>query len=324
MAGELLSKRLLIVSGKGGTGKSTVTASLALLAKGVGKRVLVVEVDTVPTVARLLGGDAVTGYDPIEITPGISVMSINGAEALEDYLRLMLKSRRLVKRIVESRIYRYFVAAAPGLKELMCIGKLWDLEKERDGTGHPLYDIILVDMPATGHSFSHLRMPRTAVDTLKIGFAKEEAAKILRLLEDPEKTSFLIVTLAEEMPVNETIELRRMVTETLHFHVGCIFVNGIYPDLFQEKEMEHWEILPASVAGEQGEVVLGPLVASAVSTGKRRAMNRHYVALMASNLEEPLVEIPFIFARDFDVEAIETITRILGERICGSRGGAAQ
>ncbi len=200
----ILSKKLLIISGKGGVGKSTMAASLALLASRLGLRTVVVEIDTVPTVAGLLGSPVEVGYEAREVSPGISVMNIDGQTGLAEYIRLALRSKRLSEAIFKSKIFQYFVAAAPGVKELMCVGKLWDLaENQWDDAGRPLYDLVIADLPASGHGFSHLRMPQTAVATLKIGFVKEEADKILRLLRDPVRTAFLAVTLAEEMPVDD-------------------------------------------------------------------------------------------------------------------------
>ncbi len=313
----LLSKRLLIISGKGGVGKSTMTASLALLASRLGKRVMVVEVDTIPTVADLLGSKVEVGYKPQEVIPGISVMNIDGFRAIEDYFRVKLKSQRILDKVLQSKIYKYFVAAAPGLKELMCVGKLWDLVDNQSGKdGRPLYDLVLADMPATGHGFSHLRMPQTAVDTLKIGFVKEEAAKILRLFQDPERAAFLIVTLAEEMPVNESIEMRRLVTGTLKFHVGGIFVNGVYPEVGEGPEQEEQRgLLAAAMAEMEKDPKWRPLLESALSVQRRRDMNRKYIEVMKKEFSEPLIVLPFIFSRVFGPETIERLSSCIAEKI---------
>jgi len=318
-ANELLSRRLLIVSGKGGVGKSTVTASLALLASRLGKRVMVVEIDTIPAVADLLGSAVEVGYKPQEVVSGISVMNIDGFRALEDYFSVKLKSRRIVDKILQSKIYQYFVAAAPGLKELMCVGKLWDLVDNQPGEdGRPIYDLVLADMPATGHGFSHLRMPQTAVDTLKIGFVKEEAAKILRLFQDPERAAFVIVTLAEEMPVNESIEMRRLVTETLKFCVWGIFVNGVYPEVGEGPEQEEQQARLAGAMREmENDPKWRPLFESVLSVQRRREMNRKYIDRMKREFSEPLIVLPFIFSRTFGPEAIDRLSSCIAEKVKG-------
>jgi len=234
-ADGLLSRRLLIVSGKGGVGKSTVAAALALMGTRRGKRVVVVEIDTVPTVASLLGSQEPTGYVPREVEPGLSVMNVNGFAAIEDYLTGKIRSRRILERLFRSKLYRTFLAAAPGLKELMVVGKLWDLVENQPGEGgRPRYDLVVADMPATGHGFSHLRMPQTAVDTLKIGFVKEEAAKVLRLFQDPERTAFVIVTLAEEMPANEAVEMRRLVFPEPRILLPFLFTRSLDREAVEE------------------------------------------------------------------------------------------
>lgn len=312
----ILSKKLLIISGKGGVGKSTVAASLALLASRRGMRTVVVEIDTVPTVAGLLGNPVEVGYKAREISPGISVMNIDGQTGLAEYIRLALRSKRISEAIFKSKIFQYFVAAAPGVKELMCVGKLWDLaENQWDNAGRPLYDLVIADLPASGHGFSHLRMPQTAVSTLKIGFVKEEADKVLRLLRDPARTAFLAVTLAEEMPVNEALEMTQLVRETLKFRVGSIFVNGIYPDLLEGRDEEEREKQAARMNELRGSPAVGPVVEGALAVRRRRAMQERYLGLMASSFAESLVEIPFIFTKAFGREAIEKISKILEERV---------
>jgi anion-transporting ArsA/GET3 family ATPase len=314
----LLSRRLLIVSGKGGVGKSTVSAALALLASRQGKRVVVVEIDTVPTVAELLGSPEEMDYTPREVAPGISVMNIDGFAAIEDYLTGKLKSRLLLDKLFQSRMYRYFLAAAPGLKELMTVGKLWDLvDNQPDKDGRPKYDLVLADMPATGHGFSHLRMPQTAVDTLKIGFVKEEAAKILRLFRDPDRTAFVIVTLAEEMPANEAVEMRRLVREQLGFRVGCLVVNGVYPELMNQRAQEeaHGKRLEELMSELREDRKWRPLLESSLSVQKRRAMNRRYVERLRSDFSEPVILLPFLFTRSLNAEALQGLSRTLGQAL---------
>ena len=312
----LLSRRLLIVSGKGGVGKSTVAASLALLANRRGLRVVVVEIDTVPTVASLLGSREEMDYVPREVRPGISVMNIDGFAAIEDYLTGKIRSRRILDRVFQSKMYRTFLAAAPGLKELMTVGKLWDLVDNQPGKdGRPTYDLVVADMPATGHGFSHLRMPQTAVDTLKIGFVKDEAAKVLRLFKDPDLTAFVIVTLAEEMPANEAVEMRRLVKEELRFRVGCLVVNGIYPELLQEPEKEerHGKRFEELMEELREDRRWRPLLESARSFQRRRAMNRRYIERLGFDFSEPLLLLPFLFTRSLDMDAVEQLSRRLEE-----------
>jgi len=238
---EIMARRILILSGKGGVGKSVLTAALALRAAEAGKRVLLVEMDTVETLPRIFGKSGAEHYKEIPLSQNIHCLHVDGKSGLEEYLQLILKSKRLTNRIFRSPVYQYFVSIAPGLKELMAVGKIWDLEQEKlPGSAKPRYDLFLVDTPATGHALSYLRMPMAAVTTLKRGFVQKEAQKVVDLLQDPNKTSFNIVTTPEEMPVNEAIELYEKTSGPLRLPIGCLFVNQVFPPFFKGRDLEHF------------------------------------------------------------------------------------
>jgi anion-transporting ArsA/GET3 family ATPase len=160
-------------------------------------------------------------------------------------------------------------------------------------------------------------MPQTAVDTLKIGFVKDEAAKVLRLFRDPDRTAFVIVTLAEEMPANEAVEMRLLVKEELRFQVGCLVVNGIYPELLEEPELEerHGKRFEELMEALREDRRWRPLLESALSFQRRRAMNRRYVQRLASDFTEPLLLLPFLFTRSLELEAMEGLSRRLEEAL---------
>ena len=317
----LLNRRIQILCGKGGVGKSTMVAALALLAQRRGYRVLVVELDTVPTVVPLFGGTPADGFEAQTIHTGIDAMSVSGHKALEEYLLMVLRSRRFAEKIFQNKVYQYFVAAAPGLKELMAIGKIWFVAQLRDGWG-PRYDRILTDMPATGHSVSYLRMPQTAVDTLKIGFVKNEAQKVLSLLSDPERTVCHIVTLPEEMPVNETIEMDHTVRGDLELPPGCIFINRVYPNPLPPGSDRDYETLRRKVDEKEEMEVLRPIFNCADSCRRRWASHRVHIDKLKGELPGPFIEIPYIFSREFRLDSIERIARHLeGETGLGSSGG---
>src|SRR5213076_1178072 len=196
MPASLLERRLHFVVGKGGVGKTTVAAALALTLARRGRRTRAVEMEPGGRLAGLLGREA---------DPRLSVLHVDGRAALEEYLNLVIPVKRLLATVFASRIYQYFVAAAPGLKELMTVGKIW-YEATRQEGGRPAWDAVVVDAPATGHSLQYLRMPQAARDTFGAGLVQREAAKVVDLLRDARTTAVHLVTLAEEMPVAETLE----------------------------------------------------------------------------------------------------------------------
>src|SRR5882672_2743750 len=147
MPPSLLQRRLHFVVGKGGVGKTTIAAALALLLARRGRRTLAVEMDAVGRLPALLGGRGV-GYLPTEVAPSLHVLGLDGRAALEEYLGLIIPVKRLLATVFSSKLYQYFVAAAPGLKELMTVGKIW-YEATREDGGRPVWDAIVVDAPAT-------------------------------------------------------------------------------------------------------------------------------------------------------------------------------
>src|SRR5438874_3717694 len=218
MAASLLERRLHFVVGKGGVGKTTVAAALALTLARRGRRTLAVEMEPGRRLAGLLGREA---------DPRLSVLHVDGRAALEEYLGLIIPVKRLLATVFASKLYQYFVAAAPGLKELMTVGKIW-YEATREEAGRPCWDAIVVDAPATGHSLQYLRMPQAAREAFGAGLVQREATKITGLLRDRRTTAIHLVTLAEEMPVTETLETRTQLVETLGLPLGFVIVNRVH------------------------------------------------------------------------------------------------
>jgi anion-transporting ArsA/GET3 family ATPase len=328
---ELFEKRVLILSGKGGVGKSVVTAALAWIAAQRGKNTLLVELDTMETLPRLFGKPPGERYHECSLAPGISCIHVDGKSSLEEYLQLVLKSRKLLQRVFRSPLYQYFVNIAPGLKELMAVGKLWDLERKTSpGTRHPLYDLILVDTPATGHTLSYLRMPLTAADTVKKGLVNREAQKVADLLQDPCKTSFLIVTTPAEMPVNEAVELHDVVVSQLRIPIGCIFVNQVYPPFFRDREREAYRTWKASIRREQEIPDPGPdstrdreriVLACAESWQRRREAQEIQMERLCKNIPEPQVQLPLLLpTTESSLEMIQELAAAMEKEI-GSPAG---
>jgi anion-transporting ArsA/GET3 family ATPase len=316
----LLDKRLLIVSGKGGVGKSVVAATLAWIAAKRGKRTLLVELDTVPSIARMFGKPQDDEYRETELLENLSCFHVEGKSGLEEYLRLVLKSGRFVGRIVRSPIYQYFVNVAPGLKELMAVGKLWDLEQKRiPGTDRPRYDLIVADTPATGHVLSYLQMPMTAADTAK-GFVKREAQKVADLLQDPVRTAFNIVTTLAEMPVNEAIELYESARSRLHLPIGCLFVNQVHPPFLDGSAYESyrkWQLdlsssPEADSSQQEGWVQTERAVlACAESWKKAREVQQVHMERLLTAFTCPTALLPFVPTPQASLDMIQELAQAI-------------
>jgi len=303
---HLFNKRLLFVLGKGGVGKSTVAAALAILAAQQGKNTLLAELDTEENIHPLFGlprrGRAVKSED----YPSISALNIEGKAALEEYLRMTLKSYPLKELIFRSKIYNYFVKAAPGLKELMAIGKLWYEEQLREGdSDRPLWDIIIVDTPATGHALQYISMPRAAYDTFSTGLVHREAKKVLDLLTDPQKTLVNIVTTPEEMPINETLEVAQRLTKKTGLALGYIFVNKVYTPLWQDEQPAS----PSLALDQQRDGLLEAVRHWANVRMQRWEQSRYYITRLESRLGGPCIRVPYLFSPDISLSELLTISR---------------
>jgi anion-transporting ArsA/GET3 family ATPase len=309
----LLRRRLLFLSGKGGVGKSILAAGLALCAARDGKRVLLVELDTIETLPGIF---ALTGardpYREYRLADRIRGLHVDGRSGLEEYLEMVLKSRRLTRRIFRSPIYQYFINIAPGLKELMAVGKLWDLEQKTDPrTGQPLYDLIIVDTPATGHTMSYLQMPITAADTVRKGFVNKEAQKVVDLLRDPAKTSFNIVTTLAEMPVNEALELREKIADHLKMPLGFFFINRVYPPFFQGDERNAYLAWKTRVKTPGGPPEEPAILACAESWKERRKAQDFQREKLVRNCLDPMVVLPLLPGCESDLDLADRLSRAI-------------
>jgi anion-transporting ArsA/GET3 family ATPase len=297
MAQDLFERRVLFVVGKGGVGKSTIAAMLAVAFAARGKRVLLAQMGPGQRLGEVLGVDG--GADtPAEVFPGLCFLTIDGETALSEYLALVLPVKRIQKMVVGSKLYHHFVAAAPGLKELMTVGKIWYEEQLESARGRK-WDAIVVDAPATGHSLQYLRMPAAAHEAFGAGLVQREARKVLDLLGDPARTAVCPVTTAEEMPVNETTEMYEQLRDRLHIPLGVLFVNRVHTAPLTP------DAVPAPSEGA------APLVADVLRCGREEAgwaaINAHYLARLRSSVAMPTVELPFLFCEEFGLPEVRQL-----------------
>lgn len=296
---SLIERRLWVVVGKGGVGKTTVSVLFGLWAAQRGKRVLVAEVDGAGRAAWLLGVEPAPLGTAQTARPNLAVMSVEGSAALAEYLRLILPVRRVLDVVFSSRIYQYFVAAAPGLKELMTVGKIWyEAERIDTETGTRAWDLVIMDAPATGHSLQYLGMPRAAREVFQTGLVGKESQRLIELLSDPDRTAVHIVTTAEEMPVNESIEMYDRLRHELQLPLGYLVVNRLHHRRFDSEKLQ------ALRDGARGLSANERLIAEAVLDRALEEegwskIHTQYLRVLADRILMPRLELPFVFAEEF-------------------------
>lgn len=221
---SLLDRRFVLVTGKGGVGKSTVTAVLAVLSARFGRRTLVCELNTHERIAPMLGHPPVGG-EVTALEPNLWAVNIRPAEAIHEYGMMKLRARALYRLVFDNPLVQSLVRFVPGMNDLLMLGKAFNHERERDSAGQPAWDRIIIDAPATGHGVTFLRLPRIIRDAVPAGNMHREAAEMWALLTDPTRTAVHLVALPEELPVQETRELHAQLSREMQVPVGLLAVN---------------------------------------------------------------------------------------------------
>jgi anion-transporting ArsA/GET3 family ATPase len=316
---SLLERRLIFVTGKGGVGKSTVSAALGVAAAREGKRTIICEVAQQERISSLFQRQGV-GYHEVEIAPRLHVFSIDPQRALEEYLQLQIRIRPLYDLLFKNRIFTYFAAATPGLRELVTIGKVWELAQlDRKVKKAAKYDLVIVDAPATGHGLGLLRTPKTFGDIARVGPVKRQADTIYKFITDRSLTAVLAVAWPEEMPVNETLDLQRRLETELGMRLDRIILNGIYPELFSDAEAEILRERCERDAGQQHGNGTGTVrraaLRAALSEYSRAELHREQLSRLRQGSGQDVVELPFLFEAALDMEAMETLAGILEESL---------
>ena len=228
MLNEILARRVLIVLGKGGVGKSTLSAALAKLATLSGARTLIMECDARAPLAATFGVEP--SFVPTQVAHNLDLMTLDGRAALEEYLRLVVPGRMLLKAVFSSRIYQFFVQAAPGLRELMMLGKVF-YDAGRTDAAVPGRRIIIVDAPASGQAMSLLKMPTAAVSTFGDSVVGKEARSIARMMRERRNCAIVQVTTADSLSISETIETHAQLSK-IHLAPAAVLFNRMPPSEF--------------------------------------------------------------------------------------------
>src|SRR5262245_25019547 len=313
----LLDRRLLFFTGKGGVGKSTVTAAAALLAAERGKRVLLVEVDAKGSLTALFEHPPV-GFEPRPVHPGVFAMQMDTEASLREYLKVQARVPVLGRLGPLARVFDFVANAAPGVKEILTVGKVcWELRESLEGRAH--WDLIVVDAAATGHVISQLDAPLAIQELVHVGPVRQQTDWMVQLLSDPSLTALNVVTAPEEMPVNETIELVARARAELLVPLGVVIVNRVLPELFTHADEEVFEALRAPdaqavLARHAGSGVTAVLDAARLAVSLRRSRSP-YLATLRDHVDLTLLLLPYLFVRDHGLRVTRMVAEALGQEL---------
>jgi anion-transporting ArsA/GET3 family ATPase len=300
---DLLDKKLVVVTGKGGVGKSTISFALGLAAAARGRRTIVCEVASQENASRVFNR-AEVGFNEVEMAENLWSISIDPDEAMREYVLLQLKVKAARDMLFRSKVFNYLAAATPGLKELVTIGKIWELAQgdDRKVKKGRRYDTVIVDAPATGHGIGFLQTPRTFAAIARVGPIHSQAHALDAFITDHSATGVAIVSLPEEMPVNESASLEQALTGDVGVAVDQVYLNGLYPERFEGSEAKALER-----AIDDSEGAARAAIRAALSEHRRANTQRDQLRRLKKSMSAPVKTLPFIFKPQLGVPDIERL-----------------
>ncbi len=303
---------VVVVGGKGGVGKTTVTAALARMGADIGLDVLVVELDATTGLPVLFGRDASFDYEEAGLYESSTGGRVRGRvitpdDALLEYLEDH-GLRRVAKRLVSSGVLDVVATAIPGIREILVLGKVKQIE--RSGVS----DLIVLDAPAAGHAVTFLTSALGLMDAARGGPLRAQAQEVVEMLRDPARCQVMLVCLPEETPVNELVETAFRFEDLVGVALAPVVVNAFYPVL------EHLGADPVAAAEAAGAPAPGPdeaarLADAAAFRGTRQELQAIQAARLAAGLPLPQLLLPYQFTADLGPEQLGVLSEALGAAI---------
>jgi len=319
---SLLDRKLLVITGKGGVGKTTIATAIGLLAAREGRRAVVVEVGDQSRVADLFGVTAPAAGEEIRLQNGLSSISIDPDRALLEWLQT-LGGRVSGRLLASSGTFQYFAAAAPGAKEIVSMVKIWQLTRGSAKRGG--HDLVVLDAPATGHALGMLGSPQTFGAIARVGPIVSQTKQVRELLQDPARTAYVAVALATEMAVTETLELQEGLERQLERQLAAVVVNGLLPRRFTPQEMTRIAALENGAVLKDGAKAIGMAAAEARRVAAAAARAAHEVHERSRFQHNQLARlrrrsfevlgVPFVWGERLDLDGVREIAERLGRKL---------
>jgi len=310
MPAEPRDLRFVIVVGKGGVGKTSVSAALALSLARSGRRVLLAMCNAKERLSHLMQV-APVGPQIRTIAPGIDAVNMEPSAALEEYGMMVLKVRALYKLIFENRLVAGFLRGTPGIEAWAMLGKAQFHAFETLPNGRARYDTVIVDAPATGHGLELLRVPKVILDVVPPGLLRRDAERAWSLFTDPTRAGVLIVTMPEELPSTEAIELYGALRTELKLPVCGLVMNMVLPRLFDATAASALRELQGHVPADSA---LSPLVRASSTRLSREQVQAQCLERLLQEIPVRSYELPLLFSPDFRRAEIETLSNALAPK----------
>jgi anion-transporting ArsA/GET3 family ATPase len=310
---SVFDRELLVVTGKGGVGKTTLASALGLLAAERGLRTIVVEVGEQSRLPELFGTPTPEPGAEMELEQNLSSMSIDLDRALLEWLQ-SLGGRVSGRVLASSSTFQYFAAAAPGAKELVSMVKIWELTQGRRRRGRARdggYDLVVLDAPATGHALGLLDSPRTFGAIARVGPIAGQAERLRELLQDPARSSYLAVAQGTEMAITETLELQEKLGEQLGRELHAVVVNGMLPQRFSAPELR--QVTALGDSSPASDTVRSAVAAARAVSERARFQHNQLARLRRRHFE--VIGVPFQFTAELDLDAVRHIAEQLKRKL---------
>jgi anion-transporting ArsA/GET3 family ATPase len=295
------TSRVVIVAGKGGVGKTTVTAALAVTAARAGRSVLIIEVEGKSGLPAMFGAAAL-GYEEIDLDTGVRARFLTPDAALIDYL-VTHGMKRISKRLASSGALDVVATAVPGMKDILVLGKVKSIEETRAA------DLVIVDAPAAGHAITFLMSARGLLDAVRVGPIRKQAQDVVALLSDPARCQVMLVTLAEETPVSEVVDTAFAIEDRAGVALGPVVVNGCFPPLPAGVAAGAASILDDAQASNRfvSQREADDLANATAFLEERHALQQEQIQRLRELLPLPQIELPFVFNPDITRDQLDTL-----------------